>query len=101
MSRDSYLCLSCGLVIAGDCPHKKNARDIGERVPCIPDTIERDEIERLRACVAELEKERDDALASAASARVFASDATVHLRARVAELEAKLAQAEDEFGEYR
>lgn len=51
------------------------------------------EVERLRARVAELEKERDGALADACSARIYASDATVHLRVRVAELEAMVAEA--------
>lgn len=52
-----------------------------------------DEIKRLCARVAELEKERDGALADACSARIYASDATVHLRVRVAELEVQLEQS--------
>lgn len=48
-----FLCQSCGHVIRADCPARVNAEYSREPNPCVP--VDANEIERLRARVAELE----------------------------------------------
>lgn len=59
-----FLCQSCGHVIRADCPARVNAEYSREPNPCVP-VVDANEIERLRARVAELEHTLKDVAAVA------------------------------------